>query len=146
MCFIFKFMYTCIYVFYHLWCLCLAECRLPGLPYNLEKKTYCQLHTSCTSITCCTEDTELQTTISWFIHVDSCNLKLSIGIEEWKTELSLIDFRFGKFSEKYVSSLLNYFSWFVNSSLTTLIFLYRSKSDFSTCWSIQNQVGHSQHS
>ncbi|XP_062581277.1 uncharacterized protein LOC134243073, partial [Saccostrea cucullata] len=71
------------------------DCRLSGLPYNLEKKTSCQLHSSCTSITCCTEDTELQTTVSWFLHIDSCHLKLSVGIEEWKTDFSLINFNFG---------------------------------------------------
>ncbi|XP_062582875.1 uncharacterized protein LOC134244632 [Saccostrea cucullata] len=72
------------------------DCRLSGLPYNLEKKTSCQLHSSCTSITCCTEDTELQTTVSWFLHIDSCRLKLSVGIEEWKADFSLIDFNFGE--------------------------------------------------
>lgn len=62
----------------------------------MKKKTYCFVGASCTSMTCCTEDTEMDTTFTWFLDVDSCNLKFTVGIENKKEETLLQDFNFGK--------------------------------------------------
>lgn len=70
-------------------------CRIRSLPYNMKKKTYCYVGASCTSINCCTEDPEMDTTFNWFIGVDSCHLKFSVGIENRKQQSFLLDFTFG---------------------------------------------------
>ncbi|XP_078340727.1 uncharacterized protein LOC144627474 [Crassostrea virginica] len=71
-------------------------CRISDLPYNMEKKTSCYVGASCTEMTCCTDDPEMDTTFSWFIDVDFCHLKLSVGIENTKQEMFLSDITFGE--------------------------------------------------
>lgn len=72
-----------------------SACRISGLPYNMKKQTSCYVGASCTALSCCTDDPEMETTFSWFIDVDFCHLKFSVGIENKKQDLFLPDFAFG---------------------------------------------------
>lgn len=77
-----------------------SKCRILGLPYNLDLLTYCVVESSCTKIVCCTDDSEFQSTITWSIDMDSCNHRLIVSIEALKTEVSLLNYKFGK-NQKY---------------------------------------------
>lgn len=68
----------------------------------MEKKTSCYVGASCTEMTCCTDDPEMDTTFSWFIDVDFCHLKLSVGIENTKQEMFLSDITFGNNQRTYM--------------------------------------------
>lgn len=72
-------------------------CNVPGLPYNLQKKTYCVVQSTCTAISCCSDDPDMDKTFAWFINIDVCNHLLQIGIEEYKAQFSLLNFPFSKF-------------------------------------------------
>ncbi|XP_062603466.1 uncharacterized protein LOC134265233, partial [Saccostrea cucullata] len=80
-------------------------CRISGLPYNMKKKTYCVVGPRCTSMTCCTEDPEMETTFTWFIDVDSCNLELTLGIEEFRKKISLLEFEFGQKNQFHLKGI-----------------------------------------
>ncbi|XP_062596534.1 uncharacterized protein LOC134257978, partial [Saccostrea cucullata] len=82
-----------------------ATCRISGLPYNMKKKTYCVVGPRCTSMTCCTEDPEMETTFTWFIDVDSCNLELTLGIEEFRKKISLLEFEFGQKNQFHLKGI-----------------------------------------
>lgn len=72
-----------------------SGCRIRGLPFNLRQQTYCVVESSCTKIQCCTDDSEFQSTIAWFIDMDSCNHQLEVGIEGLKSKVSLLNYEFG---------------------------------------------------
>lgn len=79
---------------------------MAGLPYNLQKKTYCVVQSSCTAISCCSDDPDMEMTFTWYIDIDVCNHVLKIGIEEYTAQFSLLNFPFSKVSIN-VKSVVN---------------------------------------
>lgn len=71
---------------------------MAGLPYNLQKKTYCVVQSSCTAISCCSDDPDMEMTFTWYIDIDVCSHVLKIGIEEYTAQFSLLNFPFSKVS------------------------------------------------
>lgn len=71
---------------------------MAGLPYNLQKKTYCVVQSSCTAISCCSDDPDMEMTFTWYIDIDVCSHVLKIGIEEYTAQFSLLNFPFSKIS------------------------------------------------
>lgn len=63
---------------------------------NLSTSTACHILDTCLGLTCCVENEFLQRTFQIYFELDSCNSKLSIGIEKVFYNTTLIDFKWGK--------------------------------------------------
>ena len=74
---------------------------LPHLPGSVS----CNLGDTCTSVDCCIDVTEISRSINVFFNIDTCNYRLSGGIENLIFNKSLIDYRFG---EKEMIRLANF--------------------------------------
>lgn len=90
---------------------------MAGLPYNLQKKTYCVVQSSCTAISCCSDDPDMEMTFTWYIDIDVCSHVLQIGVEEYTAQFSLLNFPFSKgpINAKTLVKIeiINYFNQFI---------------------------------
>lgn len=84
---------------------------MAGLPYNLQKKTYCVVQSSCTAISCCSDDPDMEMTFTWYIDIDVCSHVLQIGIEEYTAQFSLLNFPFSKISINVINKTLTDRHW-----------------------------------
>lgn len=118
---------------------------MAGLPYNLQKKTYCVVQSSCTAISCCSDNPDMEMTFTWYIDIDVCNHVLKIGIEEYTAQFSLLNFPFSKVSINVINKTLIDIE--INNCFgqepfryVILFFFCRKTSEFCSFWGIQNQV------
>jgi len=65
---------------------------LPRLPGSVS----CNLGDTCTSVDCCIDVTEISKSINVFFNIDTCNYRLSGGIENLIFNKSLINYKFGE--------------------------------------------------
>lgn len=116
---------------------------MAGLPYNLQKKTYCVVQSSCTAISCCSDDPDMEMTFTWYIDIDVCSHVLQIGVEEYTAQFSLLNFPFSKgpINAKTLVKIeiINYFNQ-EPFHYVILFFFYRKTTEFCSFWGIQNQV------
>ncbi|XP_071145134.1 uncharacterized protein [Mytilus edulis] len=71
---------------------CSQDITLPTLPENLM----CKLLESCTNIECCAEIPLLNTTLSFYLDIDSCHSSVTVGIEKMYHKYSLLDYTYGE--------------------------------------------------
>ncbi|KAK3101936.1 hypothetical protein FSP39_007496 [Pinctada imbricata] len=71
---------------------CSMAVQTPVLPSNMS----CHLLSSCTGVECCVDVDIIETTVSALYSLDPCQQKITIQIEELKTNQSLYDFSWGK--------------------------------------------------
>lgn len=112
---------------------------MAGLPYNLQKKTYCVVQSSCTAISCCSDDPDMEMTFTWYIDIDVCSHVLKIGIEEYTAQFSLLNFPFSKVKSVVDIEISNYIDQ-EPFCYAILFFFYRKTTKFCSFWGIQNQV------
>ncbi|VDH92137.1 Hypothetical predicted protein [Mytilus galloprovincialis] len=90
------------------------QCDSSGLPYYPRKKgwnkdcqkevtlialkesTACHLYDFCTGITCCTNVEMIGRSINTYLTLDPCNKRMSIGIEKFTVNISLLNYNYGK--------------------------------------------------
>ncbi|CAG2247494.1 unnamed protein product [Mytilus edulis] len=70
---------------------CSALIDVPVLPST----TKCKLYESCSNISCCIEVPELQRSFNMFLQLDTCNFKLTVGIEKLHYIQMLFDYNWG---------------------------------------------------
>ncbi|VDI45262.1 Hypothetical predicted protein [Mytilus galloprovincialis] len=81
---------------------CSSKVELPILP----KEVVCHLDSTCNGITCCIEIKLLQKNINVFMDIDSCNYRVSIGIEKYQFHFSFGDFQFGVQQNIHISKVI----------------------------------------
>jgi hypothetical protein len=65
---------------------------LPAIDTSMS----CYIPDFCTGINCCIEVESIGKTFNAFALLDGCKLRLTIGIERRKIEISLIDYEWGR--------------------------------------------------
>ncbi|XP_063420822.1 uncharacterized protein LOC134706043 [Mytilus trossulus] len=71
---------------------CNSDLTLPALPSNIA----CQVFETCTSIECCVEIPLLNSTLNFYLDVDTCRSSVTVGIERLYHKYSLLDYTFGE--------------------------------------------------
>ncbi|XP_052081233.1 uncharacterized protein LOC127719257 [Mytilus californianus] len=71
---------------------CNRDITLPALPSNIA----CHVFETCTSIECCVEIPLLNTTLNFYLDVDTCRSSVTVGIERLYHKYSLLDYTFGE--------------------------------------------------
>lgn len=61
----------------------------------LGAKTRCSISPSCTDVHCCLQSDTLQEMFDAYIYLDSCNSKVTVGIEKFQWNDTLVDYQFG---------------------------------------------------
>jgi hypothetical protein len=64
---------------------------LPALPGEVS----CYIPDYCTGIDCCVDMPVVNRALNIYVLLDACNYTLSIGIEKWSFNLSLLDYDWG---------------------------------------------------
>ena len=69
-----------------------CDVNLPLLPSYLK----CHLDDSCFNVTCCLEVSKIHRTFSLQLFVDMCLYEMHFAVENYRNEISMIKFDFGK--------------------------------------------------
>ncbi|KAJ8320500.1 LOW QUALITY PROTEIN: hypothetical protein KUTeg_002087 [Tegillarca granosa] len=75
----------------------------PALPLH----TSCHIPAFCTGVECCTNVGLLGKTFNTFVHLDSCNYKLHVGIEKLKLDIVLLDYVYGEWKKIYLQGVIH---------------------------------------
>lgn len=81
----------------------------PSMPTfnDISSHASCYIPDTCTALDCCIEVDRIKRQLRTYIDIDTCNYKLTVGIEKLYLEYSLVDYQWGK-KEKYsLFGLLN---------------------------------------
>ncbi|VDI33335.1 Hypothetical predicted protein, partial [Mytilus galloprovincialis] len=81
---------------------CMESIELP----ELSPTTKCRLYGSCGNISCCVEVPVLQRSFSIFLYLDTCNMKLFVGIEKHQYVQMLFNYRWGENSSFWLNGIL----------------------------------------
>ncbi|KAL3873935.1 hypothetical protein ACJMK2_037012, partial [Sinanodonta woodiana] len=71
---------------------CRSEFSLPALPDYIG----CHISADCQKVDCCVEVQRIRRSFNVHLHMDTCNLRFSIGIEKLQANVSLIHYEWGK--------------------------------------------------
>ncbi|XP_053398344.1 uncharacterized protein LOC128556707 [Mercenaria mercenaria] len=77
---------------------CPVELTLSPLPSGIG----CFISDMCTAIQCCLEIEIVQTSVSFYVIVDGCGKKLTVGIEQMKLVLDIDSYQFGQWDRFYL--------------------------------------------
>ncbi|XP_076086925.1 uncharacterized protein LOC143057500 [Mytilus galloprovincialis] len=72
------------------------DCQKEVTLIALDESTACHLYDFCTGITCCTNVEMIGRSINTYLTLDPCNKRMSIGIEKFTVNISLLNYNFGK--------------------------------------------------
>ncbi|XP_071123195.1 uncharacterized protein [Mytilus edulis] len=76
----------------------LKDCPVNMTLPRIHSSITCHLSELCTGIKCCIEVGKIKKTFNVFIILDYCLMQLSVGIERKSFEISLLQYKWGKFS------------------------------------------------
>ena len=71
-------------------------CSIDVAMSNLPDSVSCVIEDFCTGITCCAEIAFLKRGISAYAWLDYCSGRLVVGVENYKKNISLASYKFGK--------------------------------------------------
>ncbi|XP_052090897.1 uncharacterized protein LOC127727822 [Mytilus californianus] len=81
---------------------CNQDLSLPALPSS----TVCNLHDTCTNISCCVSVDFLKRSFFANIEMDACQQKIRFSIEKLKQEINILDYKWGTLEKKYLMNVV----------------------------------------
>ena len=83
----------------------LSACKLNDHLHSLPSELSC-FSSTCSNVTCCLQVSPLARNFRFSVHIDSCNYKVTMEIENFQTEFSLIDFDWAESHEVYLKGII----------------------------------------